>query len=689
MPQKEGFFVPPTDNPVSDNLQALVRKCLRQRRHTQKLRLPINRSVAWAEVQSDMPEPKEKRLRHENTKSESVCTQTVKTYYLSIPRVDRWYAVRPYETTQERIWRESKNRKQYSARVVSRLSSMLAEADELETGMETYLQAREKALRRIQDARHRLRRISSRILKHSWRIDAGIAQLGLKPGSFRWSATKTGFSVLAKQKLLTKRGIAVENLRKRASKLTHSVIKHNKLVNRSDELQASIWTPYALETRSRTEHLWNEIKSLVLDYDITGHVALGGLALHVLEGERVDATKHEQLLDSTDDEPEDEKPDLPEDAQNGHTSARRGGHSNGSNGNATNSNGRANSTGSESNFSSSKTASSSVFPSTVSDNYDTSSPEFDDTSSYTDEPSNRMTHVAKDVPSYMVTLKAPGICSSVGGPSSTWVHSRHEQSSDRKVQSSFSLCLKINKSHLPSMRAENNNGPKSSVFGCSPSFMVTLKVPPNNCTNLQRESSQNSSATNKNGSMACLSEQPPSFMVTLRTSTHKNMLLHTDTSLNNWEEEKSGFNSDFSDSSPSYMVSFKTPPGNYALFSGPKINKSSAEEEISTNLFEPSMTFGSTTTTSVAGTVLHVDTEGPIMGCNDYVTMEPTNAHVKCPFCASTLSYPETMKPDVIESTPQMEFPCGLCGGTFKSLARLYHQQEVGGRGRLSLPFDG
>ncbi|KAF8000171.1 hypothetical protein HF325_005100 [Metschnikowia pulcherrima] len=286
MPSKDHFFLPELCVFQAKSLLEIAALCMRGNSHGLQLRLLVDRGLSPAKeyVGSQRQRGRNKRKR------------PAKTYVILILDHDRSYAVRPYELSVERKWREGKKRT-YGARVLARLTSSLKEVDELEMAAETYFRKHSKTLSDLESTRGRISRCVARIEKHAKRIDFAVSSAHLGELFSGWCASRNGiFPVTSSgaHDLLVN-----ENLRIRAAKVTHSIVKHNRLMARADKLVTKLWTHEAAHRRDALDKLWCEIKSIVLDFSIEGELSLGGMNLHVLEGEDVPAFTHEKILDPT------------------------------------------------------------------------------------------------------------------------------------------------------------------------------------------------------------------------------------------------------------------------------------------------------------------------------------------------------------------------------------------------------
>lgn len=275
MQEKQRLFLPELVVILAPQLETVVRDCLRKKPPGRKLKTTVARGVV--------------------TKNEEDSSAATKTYLILIPEIDRLYAVRPYETTEERLWRQRKQGRTYSTRVLTRLSLLLADVDELEEKEQQHLVAHHKTLEDICQTRHRIRRAAGRIMRRARHIDNAIQTAPLI-----WRATSSGLFV--DTDLAASAGVSADKLNARAAKIAHSVDKHNRLVDRHTRLTARIWTPQAEFRRARTEQLWHEIQQDVLSYDVMGDVSLSGLVLRVLEAEVMNPTHYERMYDTTEDE---------------------------------------------------------------------------------------------------------------------------------------------------------------------------------------------------------------------------------------------------------------------------------------------------------------------------------------------------------------------------------------------------
>ncbi|KAM9899544.1 hypothetical protein OXX69_009433 [Metschnikowia pulcherrima] len=286
MPSKDNFFLPELCVFQAKSLLEIAASCMRGNSHGLQLRLSVDRGLSPGKecVGSQRQRGRNKRKR------------PAKTYVISISDHDRSYAVRPYELSVERKWREGKKRT-YGARVLARLTSSLREVDELEMAAETYFRKHFKTLSDLESTRGRISRCVVRIEKHAKRIDSAVSSAHLGESFSGWCASRNGIFPVSRSGALD---LSVnENLRIRAAKVTHSIVKHNRLMARADKLVTKLWTSEAAHRRDALDKLWCEIKSIVLDFSIEGELSLGGMNLHVLEGEDVPAFTHEKILDPT------------------------------------------------------------------------------------------------------------------------------------------------------------------------------------------------------------------------------------------------------------------------------------------------------------------------------------------------------------------------------------------------------
>ncbi|KAM9903337.1 hypothetical protein OXX79_003427 [Metschnikowia pulcherrima] len=286
MPSKDNFFLPELCVFQAKSLLEIAALCMRGNSHGLQLRLSVDHGLSPAReyVGSQRQRGRNKRKR------------PAKTYVISISDHDRSYAVRPYELSVERKWREGKKRT-YGARVLARLTSSLREVDNLEMAAETYFRKHSKTLSDLESTRGRISRCVARIEKHAKPIDSAVSSADIGESFSGWCASRNGTFPVSGSGALD--SSVNENLRIRSAKVTHSIVKHNRLMARADKLVTKLWTSEAAHRRDALDKLWCEIKSVVLDFSIEGELSLGGMNLHVLEGENVPAFTHEKILDPT------------------------------------------------------------------------------------------------------------------------------------------------------------------------------------------------------------------------------------------------------------------------------------------------------------------------------------------------------------------------------------------------------
>ncbi|KAM9937936.1 hypothetical protein OXX80_002554 [Metschnikowia pulcherrima] len=286
MPSEDNFFLPELCVFQAKSLLEIAALCMRGNSHGLQLRLSVDRGLS----------PAKEYVGSQRQRGRNKRKSPAKTYVISISDHDRSYAVRPYELSVERKWREGKKRT-YGARVLARLTSSLREVDELEMAAETYFRKHFKTLSDLESTRGRISRCVARIEKHAKRIDSAVTQANLGESFSGWCASRNGIFPVSGSGALD---LSVnENLRIRAAKVTHSIVKHNRLMARADKLVTKLWTPEAAHRRDALDKLWCEIKSIVLDFSIEGELSLSGMNLNVLEGEDVPAFTHEKILDPT------------------------------------------------------------------------------------------------------------------------------------------------------------------------------------------------------------------------------------------------------------------------------------------------------------------------------------------------------------------------------------------------------